>query len=91
MKLFSAFTLRPFMRIANALEGIEKALEYFAIQDAKRNNAMFFAGRVKQYAGDESELLHTDDRITRQRQQEEFLQFLQSGYPALDAQDEIDM
>jgi len=85
-------TLRPLLRIATELRRIATALEYFAIDHARQNNRMFTpAGRSRFGGGkDDSDLLHTDDAVIAEQRQKELQLMLQRGYPALEAEDQID-
>lgn len=82
--------IKPLSRIAVALEEIARALSYFAMADARTNRRFYLTRPSGVQLRDESELLHTNDQDIRQRQHDEFAKFLEQGYPALEADDEVD-
>lgn len=80
MTLFRSF--RPLLRIAVELERIATVLEYFAINDAQRNNRMFMPKRARsRFKEDESDLAHTDPVVIQHLREEDYKTFLASGYP----------
>ena len=83
-------SLRPLARIASELRRIANSLEYFAIEDARRNNRIYIARRASRFAKDESELLHTDDDLIAKLRDEERALVQQRGYPEVEAHDLID-
>lgn len=82
--------IRPVLRIANSLEEIARAMNHFAINDARLHNQIYMAKVPKWQGQDESELLHTDDTSIRKQQHDDFLKFLEQGYPPLEAAEEVD-
>ena len=81
--------LRPLARIAVELRRIATVMEYFAIEDARRNNRIFVMKRPR-FTKDESELLHTDEATIAALRLEEQALMLQQGYPQVEERDLID-
>ena len=76
MKLFQSF--RPLLRVVRELNRIANSLEYFAIQDARRHNAIYMVNRPK-FSKDESELFHTVDHEMVAFREEEHKKFIETG------------
>lgn len=79
-------SVRPLLRIAVALERIARALEHFAVADARNNKSMYSTAPLSRfgYGSDASELMHSDPATVIRLRAEEHAILEQRGYQALE-------